>query len=199
MVENYFQPNNPWLFVVENEVGRYPHVRRTFVPMNCMHCENPPCKKACDLINVNAISKNDDGVVLIDYDKCIGCKYCIAACPYGAIQFIDELKSLYPNGTTPYEGIPTANRHPIHRKQRKKAEKCTLCWHRLEAAKQAGKQPGEDQESTPACVVVCPVKARFFGDLDDSTSEISKLIASKRASRLKPDYGTRPQVYYVKE
>ena len=199
MVENFYQPNNPWLFVVEREIGRYPHVRRTFVPMNCMHCENPSCKKACDGVGAEAISKNEEGIVFIDYDKCIGCRYCIAACPYGAINYISELNELYPEGSTPYENIADENKHPVHRKKANKAEKCTLCLHRLEKAKDDGKQPGTDQESTPACVVVCPVRARVFGDLDDPNSEISRLIVEKRASQLKKEFGTRPQVYYVLE
>jgi Fe-S-cluster-containing dehydrogenase component len=199
MIENFYQPDNPWIFVVENEIGKYPNVSRTFVPMNCMHCENPPCKTACDNVGANAITKNDEGVVLIDYDKCIGCRYCIAVCPYGAPQYISTLNTLYPDETTRYENISNAKRHPVHRKKARTAEKCTLCWHKLEAAKADGKTPGDDQESTPSCVVVCPVRARYFGDLDDPTSEISKMIAKKRATQLKRDFGTSPQVFYVLE
>ncbi len=199
MVENFYQPENPWSFIVEYEIGEYPNVRRIFVPMNCMHCEDPPCKRACDVVGANAIEKNEYGIVLIDYEKCIGCRYCIAACPYGVPQYISELKKLYPEGTTPYEDLPYEGRHPTHRKKENTVEKCTLCWHRIEKAIKEGKKPGEDQESTPACVVVCPVKARHFGDLDDPNSEVSRLIAEKRATQLKKEFGTRPQVYYVME
>ena len=199
IVENFCQPKNPWIFVIEREIGAYPNVSRNFTPMNCMHCENPSCKKACDNIQVNAITKNEYGIVLVDYDKCIGCKYCIAACPYGAMQFISELKTLYLEASTPYETINPENKHLLHRKKANTVEKCTLCWHRLEKAIEDGKKPGDDQESTPACVVNCPVKARFFGDLDDPNSEISKLISKKRATKLKREYGTNPQVYHVLE
>ncbi len=200
--ENHYVPGNPWNFVIEYEIGRYPNVRKIFVPMNCMHCEDPPCKRACDEIGVHAISKNEYGIVLYDYEKCIGCKYCVAVCPYGAPQYIDEIKNLFPEKEkTPYENIPYKNRHWTHRKKPKTAEKCTFCWHRLEKAIKDGKTHliGKVQEYTPACDVVCPVKARHFGDLDDPDSEVSKLIAEKRATQLKKDYGTRPQVYYVLE
>ena len=197
MVENYYQRDNPWNYVLEHDVGSYPNVRRTFTPMNCMHCESPACKKACDNIGVSAISQNEYGVVLIDYEKCIGCRYCIAACPYGAPQYIDELKNLYPEGTTPTEETADSKKHPLHRKKANTVEKCTLCWHKIEQAIEEGKSPGVDQESTPSCVNVCPVRARHFGDLDDSSSEISRLIGGKRAVKLKPEYGTNPKVRYV--
>jgi Fe-S-cluster-containing dehydrogenase component len=199
MVENFYQPKNPWIFVIEREIGTYPNVSRNFTPMNCMHCENPPCKNTCDNIQVNAITKNEYGIVLVDAEKCIGCKYCIAVCPYGAMQYISELKTLYPEDSTPYENINPENKHSVHRKKNKTVEKCTLCWHRIEKAIEDGKRPGDDQESTPACVINCPVKARIFGDLDDPNSEISKLISKKRATKLKREYGTNPQVYHVLE
>jgi Fe-S-cluster-containing dehydrogenase component len=199
MVENFYQPKTPWIFVIEREIGTYPNVSRNFTPMNCMHCENPPCKNTCDNIQVNAITKNEYGIVLVDAEKCIGCKYCIAVCPYGAMQYISELKTLYPEDSTPYENINPENKHSVHRKKNKTVEKCTLCWHRIEKAIEDGKRPGDDQESTPACVINCPVKARIFGDLDDPNSEISKLISKKRATKLKREYGTNPQVYHVLE
>lgn len=193
-VENFVQPENYWLYVLEWEIGKYPNVRRVFVPMNCMHCENPPCLKACP---VDAIEKNEQGVVLINYEKCIGCRYCIAACPYGVIHYIEKKKTLYSGYTTPYENIPDDLRHWTHVKRDNIVEKCTLCWHRIEKALREGRKPGSDPESTPACVLVCPVRARFFGDLDDPNSEVSKLIAQKKATQLKKEYGTRPQVYYI--
>ena len=202
MNENFYIEGNPWNFVVEYETGRYPNVRRIFVPMNCMHCEEPPCKKACDAIGVHAISKNEYGVVLYHYEKCIGCRYCIAVCPYGAPQYIEKVTPIFPDGQkTPYDEIPEENRHWTHRKKPNTAEKCTFCWHRIEKAIKEGKTNliGKDPEYTPACDVVCPVRARHFGDLDDPNSEVSKLIASKKATQLKKEAGTRPQVYYILE
>ncbi|MEW6375022.1 MAG: 4Fe-4S dicluster domain-containing protein [Thermodesulfobacteriota bacterium] len=197
--ENAVQSGNYWLFVLEYEQGKYPNVRRNFVPMNCMHCEDPPCLKACP---EKAIYKNEYGVVLFDYQKCKGRRYCIAACPYGVINYIEKEKTFYPvnnpdKGPTPYEKLPVQATHPLHRKRAKIAEKCILCWHRLEKAIKDGKKPGTDYDTSPACIPVCPANARFFGDLNDPNSEVSQLIAKKRATQLKKEFGTRPQVYYI--
>lgn len=202
-VENHFTPGSPWNVMVESEGGTFPNVYRSYVTMNCMHCENPPCKTACDRAGFKAISRNELGVVLVDYDKCTGCGYCAAVCPYGVPQMnASRLESLYPGeDATPYEAIPNAERHWTHRKQARKAEKCTFCWHKLERAVQDGKTDriGKDPEYTPACDLVCPVDARLFGDLDDPNSTVAKAIGRRKAARLKTEYGTEPRVYYVLE
>ncbi|MCE4598603.1 MAG: 4Fe-4S dicluster domain-containing protein [Desulfurococcales archaeon] len=192
-VENFVPPGKYWLYVLEWEMGEYPNVKRVFVPMNCMHCENPACIPACP---VNAITKNEYGVVLVDYNKCIGCKYCVAACPYGAID-IYEGGEWFPGSKTPYELIPPEKRHPLHRFQKGKAFKCTLCYHRWGEAVERGEKPGTRPETTPACVLVCPAGARMFGDLEDPSDPINSRIAEKRAIQLKKEFGTRPQVYYI--
>lgn len=197
--ENLVQPGNFWLYVNEYEEGKYPSVGRRFVPMNCMHCEKPACLKACP---DKAIYKNELGIVLIDYDKCKGGRYCIAACPYGAINFISKEKTFYPKENpdkiaTPYERLTMEAKHPLHRKRPLIAEKCTLCMHRLEKSMSEGKKLGSDYDSSPACIPVCPAEARYFGDLSDPQSEVSKLLAQKRAVQLKKEFGTRPQVYYI--
>jgi Fe-S-cluster-containing dehydrogenase component len=202
-VENHFTPGAPWNVMIESEAGKFPNVYRTYVTMSCMHCEKPACKAACDHAGFKAISRNALGVVLIDYQKCTGCGYCAAVCPYGVPQINGEkLAPLYPGGQpTPYEAIPAADRHWTHRKQPMKAEKCTFCWHKLEKAVAAGKTDriGKDPEYTPACDLVCPVDARFFGDLDDPDSPVAKHIGSRKATQLKREYGLGPQVYYVLE
>ncbi|RMD70478.1 MAG: 4Fe-4S dicluster domain-containing protein, partial [Gammaproteobacteria bacterium] len=106
---------------------------------------------------------------------------------------------LYPEGETPYEAIPYEARHPLHRKKAKTVEKCTFCWHKLEKAVEQGKvdQVGVNPEFTPTCDLVCPVDARFFGDIEDPESSVSRVIGEKRATQLKKEFGTRPQVYYV--
>ncbi|MCU7804873.1 MAG: 4Fe-4S dicluster domain-containing protein [Candidatus Thiodiazotropha sp. (ex Lucinoma annulata)] len=201
-VENHFTPDAPWNVMIESESGKFPNVYRTFVTMNCMHCENPPCKTACDGVKAYAISKNEMGVVLIDYEKCIGCGYCAAVCPYGVPQLNQTVDPLYSEGgATPYEAIPDADRHWTHRKKAKVVEKCTFCWHRLEKAIEDGKPDriGKDPQYTPACDLVCPVDARLFGDLDDPKSEVARTIGGKKASQLKREFGAAPQVYYVLE
>ena len=198
-VENHITPDAPWNVMIEHEVGQYPYARTVFATMNCMHCEDAPCLRACDAIGVHAISRNELGVVLVDYDKCIGCQYCSAVCPYGVPQYNKSTKSLYPEGETPYENISAADRHPTHRKKANVVEKCTFCWHKLEKAVTDGKTDriGQDPQYTPSCDLVCPVNARLFGDIDDPNSGVSKYIGEKKAGQLKKEYGTRPQVYYV--
>ena len=199
-VENYFTPDAPWNVMVEYEVGAYPAVKRIYNTMNCMHCEQPSCKAACDYVGAKAITKNAYGVVLVDYDKCIGCGYCAAVCPYGVPQLNTEVKPLTPGkGKIGSENIAYADRHPTHRKKAKVVEKCTFCWHKLEAAIHDGKEDriGKDQAYTPSCDIVCPTQARVFGDGDDPNSEVSKRIAATKAVQLKKQFGTGPQVYYV--
>ena len=201
-VENYFTPEAPWNVMVEYEVGTYPNVKKIFNTMGCMHCEKPACKAACDAAGFKAISKNQFGMVLIDYDKCTGCGYCAAVCPYGVPQLNKEAGTLVPGkGKVGSEQIPLANRHPTHRKKAKVAEKCTFCAHKIDKAVADGKVDliGKVQEYTPSCDLVCPVQARLFGDIDDPNSEISKRIKQTNAKQLKAQFGTGPQVYYVLE
>ena len=200
--ENYFTPDAPWNFMVEYEVGAYPAVKKIYNTMNCMHCEAPPCKAACDAMGAKAISKNQFGVVLIDYNKCVGCGNCVTVCPYGTINLNRELRDLNPGlGKAGAETIPAKDRHPTHRKKPRVAEKCTFCAHKLDKAVADGKVNliGVTQEYTPACDIVCPTQARVFGDIDDPNSEISKRIAATGAKQLKTKFGTGPQVYYVLE
>jgi Fe-S-cluster-containing dehydrogenase component len=201
-VENFFTHDAPWNVMIEAEAGEFPNVFRTFTTMNCMHCEEPPCQVACDRVGAFAITKNAVGVVLVDYDKCIGCGYCAAVCPYGVPQLNQEVTNLIPGqGPTPLEAIPDAERHWTHRKRPKVVEKCTFCWHKLEKAMAVGKADriGIDREYTPACDLVCPVDARLFGDLDNPESPVAKAIGQGKATQLKREYGTAPQVYYVLE
>jgi len=187
---------------VEYEVGTYSTVKRIYNTMNCMHCERPSCKAACDSVGAYAISKNAYGVVLVDYDKCIGCGYCAAVRPYGVLQLNTELKTLSPGKEKiGSENIPYADRHPTHRKKARTVEKCTFCWHKLEAAIADDKQDriDKDQAYTPACDLVCPTQARVFGDADDPNSDVSKRIAATKAVQLKKQVGIGPQVYYVLE
>ncbi len=147
-----------------------------YVPVACQQCENPPCVKVCP---VGATWKEPDGIVVIDYDWCIGCRYCMAACPYGARHF---------NWTTP--SLPrqelNPNTHYLGNRPRPKGvvEKCTFCIQRTRAGRY------------PACVEVCPVGARKFGNLLDPESEIRYVIEKKRVLVLKEDLNTVPRFFY---
>ena len=201
-VENHFTPEAPWNVMVEYEVGTYPNVKKVFNTMNCMHCEQPACKSACEAAGFRAITKNEFGVVLVDYDKCSSCGYCAAVCPYGVPQVGKPLTDLSPgNGKVGVERIAYKERHATHRKKANVAQKCTFCWHKLEKAIADGKKDriGKDHAYTPSCDLVCPVQARIFGDADDPNSEVSKAIRETKAVQLKAQFGTGPQVYYVLE
>jgi tetrathionate reductase subunit B len=134
-----------------------------FVPRLCMQCDNPPCVSVCP---VSATYKSEDGVVLVDAERCIGCGYCLVACPYGA-RYMVPAGGETPTGTA---GV---------------ADKCTFCYHRITHGRE------------PACVQVCPVGARVFGDLRDTESPVSAVLRDQRVRVLKPGLGTRPRVYYV--
>ncbi|MFO0981261.1 MAG: 4Fe-4S dicluster domain-containing protein [Planctomycetota bacterium] len=147
-----------------------------YVPVACQHCRNAPCVKSCP---VNATWQEEDGIVVIDYDWCIGCRCCMAACPYGARHF---------NWTEPEVPAEELNpkTHLLGNRPRPKGvvEKCTFCIHRVREGRY------------PACVEVCPVGARKFGNLRDPASEVRYVLEHKRVFVLKNELNTRPRFYY---
>jgi Fe-S-cluster-containing dehydrogenase component len=153
-----------------------PEDGRFYVPVQCQQCRNPPCTKVCP---TGATWTEADGIVVIDYDWCIGCRYCMAACPYGARHF---------NWSEP--SIPKAqlnpNTHVLGNRPRPKGvvEKCTFCIQRTRKGRY------------PACVEVCPVGARKFGNLLDPDSEIRYIIEHKRVMVLKEELNTMPKFFY---
>ena len=153
-----------------------PEEGRFYVPVACQQCENPPCVKVCP---VGATWKEEDGIVVIDYDWCIGCRYCMAACPYGARHFN------WAEPTIP-KGELNPSTHYLGNRPRRKGvvEKCTFCIQRTRAGRY------------PACVEVCPVGARKFGNLLDPDGEIRYIIERKRILVLKEDLNTVPRFFY---
>lgn len=161
--------------VLDGAEGTYPNLTRQYVPLACQHCENPACMKVCP---TGATYKDENGRVEIDYDKCIGCRFCMAACPYNARVFNWSEPDHDPDFQTGFRDVPI--------RQRGVMEKCTLCKERCDA----------DPSNEPMCVVCCPAGARVYGDLDDPDSEISQIVAKTGAYNLLEGKGTRPQVYY---
>ncbi len=159
-----------------------------YLPRPCMHCQEPPCVAVCP---VGATYRRPDGIVMMNYHRCIGCRYCMVACPYEARHFNWE-RWAAPNPYIPDWGFPEVERRP-----RGVVEKCTFCIQRIERGLALGLTPGIDRDATPACVVECPVEARFFGDLNDPTSTVPHLLASRPHIRLREDLGTAPRVYYL--
>ncbi len=143
-----------------------------YMPVQCMHCDNAPCVKVCP---TGASYKDADGIVMIDYNKCVGCRYCMAACPYNARRF---------NWWEPE--IPHERINPLVPIRRDGVvEKCTFCVHRTRRGR------------TTRCVEVCPNKARHFGNFNDPDSDVSKFIRSERNIRLKERVNTEPRIWYL--
>lgn len=159
--------------VVDGAMGEYPNLTRTYIPLACQHCENPACLKVCP---IGATYKDDQGRVQVNYDTCIGCRICMAACPYNARVFNWEEPNRDPDFNYGDKDVPVRTKGVV--------EKCTLCKERT------------DRGDKPMCVTCCPTRARVFGDLDDPNSEISQLVRTKNATQLLEDKGTSPQVYY---
>lgn len=188
-IENFTPKGVFWIRVLKEEINN----KRLSIPVQCMHCEEPSCLKVCP---TEAIKKRDDGIVLVDHTLCIGCKNCVTACPYGAPQFLEKIEPYFAIGFTPWEiyGFEIDKRK-LHKVGT--MEKCTLCYHRIDEGIKKGLKPGVDRDATPACVNLCPTTARYFGDLDDSNSEIKKLVSTRKVFRIKEDLETKPRIYYL--
>lgn len=160
--------------VIREIEGTYPNVRRNIIPTLCMHCENAPCVAACAA--EGATYKRDDGIVVIDKEKCIGCKACIAACPYGA-RYYCESEQGYFGELNEYESAmyPAYMPHGT-------VDKCTFCSERIDG-----------DGSVQACVAACPAGARYFGDLE----EIKAKAEAEGGYQLLAEEGTNPSVWYI--
>jgi len=147
-----------------------------YFPMGCQHCENPACVKVCP---VGATYKDPEtGVVRQDYDKCIGCRMCMSACPYtGVRNFNWEEPAYHLDFAVGDADVAPHEKHTV--------EKCTFCWHRLAKGLQ------------PACVEVCSARARHFGDANDPDSAVSAILRTRSHEQLLPDEGTDPNVYFL--
>ncbi|MDP2916953.1 MAG: 4Fe-4S dicluster domain-containing protein [Dehalococcoidia bacterium] len=191
-VDNFVPPGIFWNDVYDYEVGEYPNVTRSFLPVPCQHCKSPACKDVCP---TGATVQREDGIVYVDYDKCLGCGYCEVACPYRARRIYRE-KTYYFGQPTPYEQFPAELRAPYQRHKVGTASKCTFCMAKVDKATDRS-EIGVKPDATPTCVNSCIAKARYFGDLDDPQSEVSRLIRERKGFRLLEELGTDPSVYYL--
>jgi molybdopterin-containing oxidoreductase family iron-sulfur binding subunit len=203
--ENNLPEGIAWSSKITETAGTFPDVRFTYIPTLCNHCDNAPCVSGCP---TSAMHKGEGGITLHDPDLCIGCRYCMARCPYGVISFNWEQPHLAWNDQTAVipEGTSTpadlkaqvgADALPYYNpdsdvnysgiRSKGVVEKCHFCTHRTK------------NDLLPYCVEACPADARIFGDLDDPDSEVSKLLGKFKASRLQEELGTEPSVFYIRE
>ncbi|HVB11648.1 MAG TPA: 4Fe-4S dicluster domain-containing protein [Nitrososphaerales archaeon] len=197
-IENSLPEDIWWAPVIQREVGKFPKAGLQFLPLLCMHCEDPPCMKSCP---TKAISQRSDGIVLINEDRCAGSRACISACPYNAISLWDKRS----DGNPALEDSKFQT--PVSLMAEKKhrmgaAQKCTFCSHRVDFAKENGLTPGVDRMATPACVVTCPANCRIFGDVEDLNSPPSKYVREAESDGrtvfvLRPEAKSKPKVAYV--
>ena len=186
---NNTAPDVQWRKVLDFETGEFPDVRRAFVPVGCMHCEEPSCMDVCPS---TATFKREDGIVGINYDICLGCAYCAVACPYQARFRVDEPAAAF--------GKNLRMRHETKREDPARlsvAQKCTLCVDRIDEGLAAGLTPGVDMAATPACVASCISGALAMGDLDDPESNVSRLLREKRHFRMHEELGNGPGFHYL--
>lgn len=200
VAENHLPPGVVYRPVITEEFGEYPNVKLQFTPRPCMQCDVPPCVPVCP---VNATWKRPDGIVAIDYDACIGCRYCLAACPYGART--SDFGEQYTEGVAVTDasgegavvgaGAPWMER-PSHEYGKSwqrtehgsptgNARKCHFCLHRLEVGQ------------LPQCATTCIARATYFGDANDPDSLVTELITKNAVHVLLPHKGTKPRVFYI--
>jgi len=178
VIHNGLPKDVRYSYVVERESGVFPQVTVDYLPVLCMHCANPVCVEMCP---TGATYKTDEGIVVVNAEKCIGCGACVSACPYGARCMLEDIVSNHGGDPTAYENVVFATLTPGT------VQKCTFCEGRL--------KDGEE----PICVATCPANARVFGDLDDPESGVSQAMASKTTTALLASAGTEPSVFYLTE
>lgn len=179
-----------WISVLPQLEGEYPRLSMRPTPLPCVHCDNPPCIRVCP---VQATALNPEGIVRQIFARCIGCRYCTNACPYTRRMF-NWYKPEFPGE------LAEALNPDVSVRPKGVVEKCTLCHHRLQKARdeaRASNRELAEGDYVPACVEVCPAGAMYFGDLEDPNSTVATLARSRRAFRPLEELGTRPKVIYL--
>ncbi len=183
-------PGVQWRRVLDVELGSFPDVERFFLPVGCQHCDAPPCVPVCP---TGATYRRADGIVAIDYDRCIGCASCAVACPYEVRALVYRREFYFGECETLQE------RAVAHPERLGVVQKCTFCVGKIDASVARGRRPGEDLDATPACAVSCIAGAIRFGDFNDPASEVSRLVREQRSFVLNEELGTRPMIRYLYE
>lgn len=191
-VENHTPPGVAYNVVLEEEEGEFPHLSRRFISRPCMQCRNSSCAEVCP---TGATHHRPDGIVVIDYDRCIGCRYCIAACPYGARSF--DYGHNYSETLSDYEKQPSPEYGEYRTREKGKSpegnvRKCTFCLHRV------------TNGLAPACASTCMAHAIHFGNLNDPKGRcmahgesLAEMLATRSHVRFKEELGNEPSVHYL--
>lgn len=159
----------------DTPAGEFPNCTMSFLPFQCQHCENPACLEVCP---TSATTKDPEtGIVSVDPELCIGCQSCIQACPYEGARTLIEDPEFYLDAVVGEFDAPPHTPNTV--------EKCTFCKNLI------------DRGEVPACMQLCPARARFWGDLDDPSSDVSKAIEGREYSFLNEEAGTKPSIYYL--
>jgi molybdopterin-containing oxidoreductase family iron-sulfur binding subunit len=194
--ENKTPPDVSYMVVLEDAMGEHTDDRPLFLAKPCFQCQEPPCVPVCP---VGATFKRErDGIVVVDYGRCIGCRYCIVACPYQARFF--DFGDNYPAvaADTPYASVPSPEYKQFRIREEGKSpvgnvRKCTFCLHLQDEEGRYDRAAGR----WPACAKTCTGRAIIFGDFNDPESHVSRLLKSRNGIRLKEELGTQPNVYYL--
>ena len=192
-IEHFLPMGITWPRLIAWETGEGDTATLTTYPIRCNHCAEPPCVYVCP---TGASQQREDGLVWVDQNMCVGCRYCVVACPYQNRTFLSKDKDTgyFPgNELTGFEKMgKKLYPHTIGT-----TEKCNFCMERIDAGLAEGLKPGVDREATPACVNACQARALTFGDLDDPNSEVSRSIRERAGFQLHPEYDTDPSIYFI--
>ena len=194
--ENKTPPGVSYTVVLDGALGTRPDDKPLFMTKPCFHCENPPCVDVCPV--GATFKRSQDGIVVVDYDRCIGCRYCITGCPYGARYFDFGENDPAVAEQTPYAQVPSPEYNQFRKREQEKSpignvRKCTFCVHLQDENGRYDQAAGR----WPACAKTCTGHAIHFGDFNDPESEVARLLRERQAIRLKEELGTNPNVYYL--
>jgi molybdopterin-containing oxidoreductase family iron-sulfur binding subunit len=189
--EHFVPPDIFWNRIIIGEKGKYPHVSKLIYSVRCNHCAEPKCVDVCP---TGATQKREDGIVWVDDTKCVGCRYCMVACPYQMRSFYEHEKNYFPGQElTDHEKIGKL----LYPHEKGVVQKCVFCKERIDEGLKKGLKPGVDRDASPACQIICPTSAIHFGDLDDPNSEINVVIQVKKGHQFHEEFNTDPSIFYI--
>ncbi len=192
-VEHFLPLHITWVKLIAYETEDGGVLDVTTYPVRCNQCKEAPCVDVCP---TGASYQRADGIVTIEANKCIGCRYCVIACPYQNRTFLRKSSDPGYFPGYPQTGYEIKGKK-LYPHQRGTTTKCNFCAEKIDYGLENGLKPGIDRDATPACVNTCQARALTFGDLNDPNSNVSRLIIQRHGKQLQAGLGTDPSVYYV--